>query len=243
MQSLREIYESHEGRLLNKWEHYIDIYDQYFHKYRNKEIVFVEIGIAHGGSLQMWRTYFGEKATIIGIDVNPECKKFEEGNTKIYIGSQEDENFLQQLKLEIPQADILLDDGGHTMKQQITTFNVLFNHIKEDGIYVCEDLHTSYWFEYGGGYKKSKSFIEFSKNFIDNINGWHARKKDNSKMYNFITESVFGVHYYDSMIILEKRKMIKPESTLKGTETLSYHFKDFGHRKKITKIIRSWLKL
>ena len=86
MQSLREIYESHEGRLLNKWEHYIDIYDQFFNKFRNKDIVFVEIGIAHGGSLQMWRKYFGEKATIIGIDVNPECKKFEEGNTKIYIG-------------------------------------------------------------------------------------------------------------------------------------------------------------
>ena len=242
MQSLREIYESHEGRLLNKWEDYIDIYDQFFNKFRNKDIVFVEIGIAHGGSLQMWRKYFGEKATIIGIDVNPECKKFEEGNTKIYIGSQEDEKFLAQLKNDIPRADILLDDGGHTMKQQITTFNFLFDHIKEDGIYVCEDLHTSYWFEYGGGYKKTNSFIEFSKHFIDNLHGWHARKRDESKMYNFITKSVFGVHYYDSIIILEKRKMKQPESTMKGKETLSYHFKDFGHTKKLTKIIRSWLK-
>ena len=104
MESLRQIYESHTGHLLNKWEHYIDIYDQYFSKYRNQEIVFVEIGIAHGGSLQMWRKYFGEKAFIYGIDVNPECKQFETGNTKIFIGSQQDTVFLEQIKKEIART-------------------------------------------------------------------------------------------------------------------------------------------
>ena len=101
MQSLKEIFENHEGRLLNKWTHYIEIYDQYFSKYRGQEIVFLEIGIAHGGSLQLWRRYFGEKAIIIGVDVNPECKQFEEGNTKVFIGSQVDPVFLEQLKNKI----------------------------------------------------------------------------------------------------------------------------------------------
>ena len=53
-------------------------------------------------------------------------QKFEEENTKIFIGSQTDEKFLTDLKSKIPNVDILIDDGGHTMKQQITTFNVLF---------------------------------------------------------------------------------------------------------------------
>ena len=215
--TLREIYETHEGRLINKWDHYIDIYDQYFNKYRGKDIVFLEIGVAHGGSLQMWRKYFGEDALIIGVDINPECKKLEEGNTKIYIGSQSDENFLSKIKAEIPKVNILLDDGGHTMNQQITTFNNLFEHIVEDGIYVFEDLHTSYWSEYGGG--GNDSFIEFSKKFVDNLHGWHER----TNTFNHITESVFGVHYYDSMIVLEKRKIIKSQSTIRGTDSLKWY--------------------
>ncbi len=243
MQSLQEIYDNHNGRLLNKWNHYIAIYDQYFSKYRNKEFVFLEIGIAHGGSLQMWREYFGPQATIIGVDVNPECKKFEEGNTKIYIGSQEDENFLNQLKSLLPKVDVLLDDGGHTMKQQITTFNILFDQVKENGLYACEDLHTSYWFEYGGGYKKKTSFIEFSKTFIDYIHGWHATKKEKPKMFNKITESVAGIHFYDSILILEKKKMQPPIVSFKGKEQLDYHFEQYGQKKKFTKRLKQWLKL
>ena len=82
MQSLREIYESHEGRLLNKWEHYIDIYDQFFNKYRNKDIVFVEIGIAHGGSLQMWRKYFGEKLPLLALMLILNAKNLKKGIPK-----------------------------------------------------------------------------------------------------------------------------------------------------------------
>lgn len=242
METLREIYEKHNGRLLNKWEHYIEIYDNYFSKYRNTDFVFLEIGIAHGGSLEMWRKYFGEKATIIGVDVNPECKKFEQGNTKVFIGSQEDEVFLRNLKTQIPKVDILLDDGGHTMKQQIVTFNMLFDHIKDNGIYACEDLHTSYWRRYGGGYKRKGTFIEFSKKMIDNLHAWHA-EKDKSKMFNHITESVYGLHFYDSILIAEKKPMKEPVNTFKGKEQLSQHFTDYGQRKKFTKRIKAWLKL
>src|SRR5207237_9558831 len=101
METLREIFENHNGRLLHKWEIYIDVYDTFFHKYRDKEIIFLEIGVAHGGSLEMWREYFGDKASIIGVDVNPECNIFEEESTKIYIGSQADKSFYEELKNEI----------------------------------------------------------------------------------------------------------------------------------------------
>ena len=78
------------------------------------------------------------------------------------------------MKAKIPKIDILIDDGGHSMNQQIISFEELYSHIKEDGIYLCEDLHTSYWKTYGGGYKNKESFIEYSKNFIDYINAFHS---------------------------------------------------------------------
>jgi hypothetical protein len=242
MISLREIFEAQDDRRLHKWNHYIEIYDSHFSSYRDKEITFLEIGVADGGSLQMWRKYFGEKALLIGVDVNPECKKFEEGNTKIIIGSQENEDFLKNLKSSIPIIDILIDDGGHTMKQQNLTFKHLFNHVTENGLYVCEDLHTSYWYEYGGGLKKQNTFIEFTKGLIDNIHGWHIKKKGKKKILNWLTESIYGLHFYDSIIVIEKRKMQPPQVLYKGKNQNENHVTDFGQRKKMSTIIKSWIK-
>ena len=237
MESLQDIHKRHSGRLVNKWRHYLEIYDQFLPPYRKQDVIILEFGVAHGGSLQLWRNYFGPSAKIFGVDVNPECKKFEEGNTKVIIGSQEDANFLTELKSMIPPVDILIDDGGHTMKQQIMTFNHLFDQVKDGGLYFCEDTHTSYWDDYYGGLRKKGTFIEFAKNFIDDIHGWHFKK--NGKPYvTDITRNVRGLHFYDSMVIIEKQKMNKPENTAVGEETLSHHIADFGHRKTLIKTIK-----
>jgi hypothetical protein len=241
MKTLKEIYNEHSGRLLNKWEHYIDIYDKFLNPYRNKEITLLEFGIAHGGSLEMWRNYFGPQVKIIGVDVNPECKKFEEGNTTVFIGSQEDKEFLSNLKKKINKVDILIDDGGHTMNQQLTTFNMMFDHVKEDGLYICEDTHTSYWSSYHGGYKKKSSFIEYSKNWIDDLHGWHF-KVNNKPYITEITKTVKGLHFYDSIVILEKCPMEPPSNLFKGTETLSNHFTDFGQKKSLVQKIKAKIK-
>ena len=199
MSELKSYFENHKGNSINKWMHYFEVYDFWFKKYKNKPLVILEIGVFQGGSLKMWRDYFGDKAQIIGIDINPECKQFESEKTKIFIGSQEDRTFLKNLKNQIPKIDILIDDGGHMMNQQIVAFEELYDHIKDDGIYLCEDLHTSYWDNYNGGYKNPDSFIEYSKNFIDQINAWHSREKD-LKVDQF-TRTTNSVHYYDSILI------------------------------------------
>ncbi len=242
MKTLREIFDAHNDRLLHKWNHYIEIYDRHFSKFRNTNIVFVEIGVAHGGSLQMWREYFGENAKIIGIDINPECKKFEEGNTEVIIGSQEDVTFLEGLNKTLPAIDILIDDGGHTMKQQILTFKHLYDKVKFGGIYLCEDLHTSYWYEYGGGLKNRHTFIEFSKNLIDYMYGWYMNKYKKPTMLNNYSRSIYAMHYYDSILIIEKEKISEPKNILKGNEQLTYHYSDVGQRKKLKNRILSWIK-
>ncbi len=169
MNDLRKYFDNNKDRLIHKWEHYFEIYDRHFSSYRNKEIVILEIGVFEGGSLQMWKNYFGPKAKIYGIDIDPKCKEYEEENIEIFIGSQSDKAFLSDLKKKIPKIDILLDDGGHTMNQINTSFLELFDHVKEDGIYAVEDLHTCYWLDYGGGYKRKGTFNELSKDLIDSV--------------------------------------------------------------------------
>src|SRR5258706_4237105 len=196
-----------EGRLIHKWHHYFDIYHNHFCRFRNKPVSILEIGVSHGGSLQMWKNYFGSNAKIYGVDINPKCKELEEDQIKIFIGDQSNRDFLKKLREEIGQIDIVIDDGGHTMTQQITTFEELFPFIGETGIYLAEDLHTSYWTIYGGGYMKKGnyfnkgSFIEYAKGFIDSINAWHSH--DPRLAPNMLTKSVTGLHFYDSVLVIE----------------------------------------
>jgi hypothetical protein len=102
----------------------------------------------------------------------------------------------------------LIDDGGHMMHQQIVSYEELFPHIKEDGVYLCEDLHTSYWLDCGGGHKRRGSFIEYSKNFIDYLNAWHSEQK--SLRVNDFTKAVDSITYYDSVIVIEKKRKYNP---------------------------------
>ena len=206
MNDLEKIFNNNTGGRISKWIHYFEIYDRYLSQFRHKPVNVLEIGVANGGSLKMWKKYFGDNAKIYGVDVNKDCKRFEELNVEIFIGSQTDRKFLNKVKDKIGIIDILIDDGGHTMNQQITTFEVLFEAISENGIYICEDLHTSYWKRFGGGHKKDDTFIEYSKNFIDSLHGYHSKEVGVSEF----TKSVKAIHYYDSIIVIEKAKRDKP---------------------------------
>ena len=175
-----------EHRLISKWIHYFPIYEKWFSPYRGKKIVFVEVGVFHGGSLQMWKNYFGKSAQIVGVDIDSRCKKFEDEQISIEIGSQDDSDFWAKFKEKYPRVDILLDDGG---------------------LYMCEDCHTSYMPLYGGGLKNPSTFIEFTKELIDEINAFFAGK-DLPPNYN--TVNLSGLHFYDSMVIAEKYKRPLP---------------------------------
>lgn len=214
MNDLKKIFENNTGSLINKWVHYFDIYDEYFQKYRGTEVVFLEIGIFQGGSLQMWKEYFGPKAKIYAIDINPNCKKFEDEQVKVFIGDQEDKKFLEEVKKNIPPIDILLDDGGHTMQQQINTFEILFSHVKYGGFFLCEDLHTSYWWQYGGGLRRKGTFIEYSKRLIDDMHAWHSKSR--KFKVNQYTKSVRAIHFYDSIVVIEKQRISQPTEKQTG---------------------------
>lgn len=218
--NLREIFENHTGRVVHKYDHYLEIYERYFSKYIDKEVVILEIGISHGGSLQIWKKYFGPKVRIYAIDINPECKKLEDENVKIFIGSQEDPEFLKQIVNQVPQPDIIIDDGGHTMKQQIVSFEILYPFLKNSGIYLCEDTCTSYWYEYDGGLKRKGTFIEYSKKLIDALYAGHI----NSKKFpvNDFTYQTSSIHFYDSIVIFEKISRQPAQHVMKGTDKIPH---------------------
>lgn len=208
LNDLEKFFLLEDHRLISKWLHYFEAYDRFFSKYRGKDVTILEIGVFKGGSLQMWKNYFKtseNKVQIYGIDIDEKCKEFEEEDINIFIGSQEDRKFLRKVKKKIGKVDILVDDGGHTMKQQRVTFEELFDCVADDGIYLCEDLHTSYWEQFGGGYKNRKSFIEHSKNLIDYINANYS-ETDKLKR-NTYTDAIRFITYCDSMIFIEKKPM------------------------------------
>ena len=216
MNDLEKYFKENSSNLIHKWMHYFDIYDRHFRNFRSTEVYVVEFGVSHGGSLQMWKHYFGPKAKIYGVDINPHCKQLEEDQITIFIGDQADRSFLASLTQAIPRIDILIDDGGHTMEKQINTFEVLFGHIDGEGIYLCEDLHTSYHKKFGGGYRKKCSFIEYSKNFIDYLNAWHSKQPEKLGVSNF-TKSTYALHFYDSVLVIEKQPRKKPHKMRTGT--------------------------
>ena len=219
MNDLEKYFYENTGRMIYKWTHYFEIYDKYFSRFRGTDVYIVEFGIGQGGSLQMWKDYFGDKCKIFGIDINPHCEILKENQIEVFIGDQEDRNFLNTLVEKIPKIDILIDDGGHRMKQQIATFEELFPHISENGIYLCEDLHTSYRKSHGGGYRKKKTFIEYSKNFIDYVNAWHSENKNRLDVNDF-TRSTYSLHYYDSILVVEKKLIQKPSECQTGKSEL-----------------------
>lgn len=205
LNELEEYYYNMPHPEMEKYVHYFEIYDRHFRKYRDKECVIVEIGVFNGGSLQMWREYFGNKARIVGIDIEESAAQYAGDRIAIEIGSQSDRGFWKNFREKYPRVDILIDDGGHTMEQQQITFEEMFDHIAEDGVYLCEDMHTSYWGRYGGGFGEKDSFIEYSKNFIDYINAWYSESRELG--INKYTRAMHSLHYYDSMLVIEKRKI------------------------------------
>lgn len=213
--SLERIFYDMPHRICQKWSQYFRIYDLFFARYRGRsDFRMLEIGISQGGSLDIWRRYFGPDALIIGVDIDPRCRGYEDGHTLVRIGSQADPAFLQALAAEFSDFDVILDDGGHTMEQQLTSFEMLYPTVRPGGIYMVEDCHTSYHAQYGGGLGKSGTFIEFAKCKIDELNAFHIHS--NRELITEFTRSTTGMSFFDSMVVFEKGPVTPPSIVQAG---------------------------
>ena len=206
-------FQQNTEKTIHKWHHYFPIYEKYFSAFRNKNVTFLEIGVFKGGSLQMFAEYLGPLATIIGIDVDENCKSFESDFAHIRIGDQGDSHFLESVLDEFGPPDLILDDGSHQMHHVRKSFDYLYPKLSKNGIYIVEDMHTSYWQEYGGGYLQKDSFIEYSKSLIDQLNFQHVRENIPSPQWIRDTASI---SFYDSMVIFEKGSKTPKRASMRG---------------------------
>jgi len=214
---LYRMFLEHKGDDLFKWHHYFAIYERYFARFRDQPISLLEIGVRGGGSLALWRQYFGPRARITGIDIDPACVEFRSEGTEIFIGDQVDRKFLADVADQRGPFDIVIDDGGHTTRQQIVSYEALFPHVKDGGVYLVEDLHTNLWGPYLD-HPLGVSFLDVASRMAEKLTWWHNRvepKKPDQSDVPAIARSVFSIAFYDSIVVFEKMRIPEPHHEIR----------------------------
>tara|TARA_Y100001968_G_C19449572_1_gene767606 strand:+ start:3984 stop:4694 length:711 start_codon:yes stop_codon:yes gene_type:complete len=193
-----------DNRKLYKWSQYFEVYEREFSHLREKEISFLEIGVFKGGSIPMWKGFFKNAENLTFIDIDENCLKLEEKGTKIIIGDQSDKSFLDKVIQNHGPFDVVIDDGSHMCDHQIISFEKLWPALKDNGIYLVEDTHSSYWPGFGGGYRNEASFIEYAKRIVDKMHSWWT-DQDDLFPYDPFAKEINGVRFYDSIIAFTKK--------------------------------------
>ena len=209
-------------RRIDKWHHYFEIYERHLARLRASSPTLLEIGVQGGGSLEMWRQYFGQSAHIYGMDIDPAVQRHEDIATKIFIGDQANPAFLRDVLAQSGPLDLLIDDGGHTANQQITSFETIYPTLAENGIYLVEDTHTSLW---GGRYMDradGQSFLQYATRLCAELMDWTGKIANFPALGDRQTAqalhaaaSLFcrttkSISFYDSVIVFERGRRLVP---------------------------------
>jgi hypothetical protein len=185
------------------------VYDRFLSSIRNEPVNFFEIGIggysdpqAGGASLRMWKEYFAA-GQIFGLDFYDKGAHAED-RICIYKGSQTDEAVLRGIANDIGRIDIILDDGSHYSEHVIKTFEFMFPLLASGGLYIVEDIGTSYWPNYGGSEDMNdpKTSVSFFKRLADGIQRRHFRFSYDP---TYADTHTMAIHFYDNIIIVEKK--------------------------------------
>ena len=217
---IHKLFLNNGGNICNKWIHYLDIYEKHFAKFVGKKFTMFEIGVSKGGSVEMWRDYFGKDVTIVGIDIDKKCKQYEGEQINIEIGDQSDWNFLQMLIDKYGIPELVIDDGSHIMKDLIASFNFLYPLLKDGSIYLAEDLHTCYISEpYNGN--GVNTFMNLVKTHIDELSTGNLKVQvNNNRELSEIWATTNSITCYDSIVVYEKRKQGRRFDLNTGSEKL-----------------------
>ena len=209
----------------SKYDKYFEVYENQLKPFLNKKIILVEIGVLDGGSLEIWKKYFGSKARIIGIDLNPECKKYEQKGIEVFIGDQSCTKFWKSFFNKVGKVDIIVDDGGHTNFQQIISTVATIPNIKDNGILIVEDTHSSYLSEFSNPSKYS--FIEFVKKIIDDIN-FSFNKSIGSFKFS-LKEHIYSIQIFESIVVFYINRKKTYENYFLENRKLSKGLRDYRY--------------
>ncbi|WP_278471972.1 glycosyltransferase family 2 protein [Gimesia maris] len=231
--SLQHIYKNHEGKVSDKWTLYISEYERLFADFRTVPVRLLEIGIQNGGSLDIWSKYFDTLKKAVGCEINPDSGKlkYENPNVMVVIGDANEDPTEQEILEQCQSFEIIIDDGSHKSSDIISSFNRYFPYLENNGVYVAEDLHCSYWNEFGGGLFDPFSSMAFFKYLADIINheSWGINKKRVDLLRNFeehyqlsfnedILRTIHSIEFMNSMCVIHKAS---PEQNLLGERIIT----------------------
>jgi hypothetical protein len=188
---------------------YTKYYELYLEPYRDFDFKFLEIGVYDGSSVKLWKEYFSQ-ADITAIDIDPRCTEYVEDRINIKIGDQTDVDFLKKVNTENGSFAVILDDGGHSNKQQIVSFETLFPLLLPGGLYIIEDLHcsyvkNSYWDDY------HISTTDYLKQLTDKVNlygkSFRGYKEIAGHNLDYFERNIEYIHFYKSTCIICKKEV------------------------------------
>jgi len=198
--NLEEYFSAHHtGPGIWKWLHYFDMYEKHLAKFVGRAVHVVEIGVYSGGSLEMWRRYFGADCRVTGVDIEPACKRHENEFTTIVIGDQADREFWMRFRKTAAPVDVLIDDGGHTFEQQRVTFEEILPLLTPGGVYICEDMHAT-----------NNPFANYLHTLADELNDFGEQSTAGvlGTRANPVQQTIASLHFYPFAAVLEKNERV-----------------------------------
>ncbi len=190
-----------EGNGIWKWRHYFAAYHRHLEKFIGQDTKLMEVGIYSGGSIGMWLDYLGPTAHIYGVDIEEACRSYARERCSIFIGDQADRSFWKQVRAEVPELDVLIDDGGHTPEQQMVTLEEMLPHLAPGGVYICEDVHGD-----------RNEFSAFVAGLVSKLHTQvHQPGPVLASSVNTLQACICSVHWYPYMVVIEKHAVLREE--------------------------------
>ena len=244
--SLHELF-SRVQKSSDKWALYLDLYEEWFATIRDRPVSILEIGIQNGGFTSVLAEYFRQAERIVGCDINEKCSElvFSDPRISVVIGDASDVGTYERIKAQSGQFDIVIDDGSHTSKDIVTAFCHYFPLLKDDGLFIAEDLHCSYWIQYEGGLAHQYSSMSFFKLLADVVNYEHwGVPQSRSRLLEQICAhhgceipeqelgKVFSVTFVNSMCLVKKKaakQVMLGERLVTGSDAAVVNNAPFNH--------------
>jgi 23S rRNA U2552 (ribose-2'-O)-methylase RlmE/FtsJ len=212
MPTIRQIFFNDLTLGSDKWDPYFDVYETYFQKFVGRAPIVMEVGVQSGGSMQLWRKYFGPEAQIWGVDIDPNILqhgRYYDDKIRLIVGDQAKPDFWDTVFALVPEIDVFIDDGGHMPMQQRVTFECVFPRLRNGGVFICEDTHTAYIRHVdASGRRAPHTFVNYAKNLADLLSAQFLEEQqpDDQRLLRII-KGLSSVHFYNSMVVMEKEQL------------------------------------
>lgn len=193
---------------LFKWEHYFPVYETHLSRFINTDVTLFEIGVLGGGSLQMWKQFLGPRANIVGLEIDPNCKNFEDRSISVEIGDQGSEQFLSDVVMKHGLPDIVIDDGSHINSDIMKTLLFFQDKMPKNASYIIEDCHALFHEAWEGNPDAQGTLFDWVREQFSVMHQHYLVQEEKPLVE---TIGITGFHIYDSIIALDfgKRKSFK----------------------------------